>query len=159
VLIPGHLLALIAAALMTGWARLRQRIAVLTAFAVGIAVGLGVLAAGIGETLAGDALLAAAALGGLAAAAALGLPTWLAALLGCTVGLALGLDSPPDTILFRQAIFGLFGTAIAGVAILAAMIGVAAALSGIWDGVALRVAGSWVAAITILVLAMRLAAA
>jgi urease accessory protein len=157
-LIPGHLLALIATALIAGRARPRQRLAFSASFVLGIAMGLGALATGVGETPAADALLAAAALGGLAVAAALRLPAWLAAILGCAVGLALGLDSPPDAILFRQAILGLLGTAMAGMAILAAMMGMATAASGIWNGIALRVAGSWVAAIAILALALRLAA-
>jgi urease accessory protein len=155
-LVPGHLLALIASALIAGRARLR--LALVTAFALGIVMGLGALATGIGETAAGDALLTAAMLGGLAAAAALHLPAWLPAILGFVVGVALGLDSPPDAILLRQAIFGLLGTAIAGTAVLAAMIAAATAASRIGNGIALRVAGSWVAAIAILTLALRLAA-
>jgi hypothetical protein len=155
-LVPGHFLALIATALIAGHARLR--LAALTTFAVGIVMGLGALATGIGETPAGDVLLATAAVGGLAAAAALPLPAWLGAALGFAVGLALGLDSPPDAILLRQAIFGLLGTAIAGMVILATMIAAATAVSGIGNGIALRVVGSWVAATAILVLALRLAA-
>jgi urease accessory protein len=155
-LVPGHLLALIATALIAG--RARRRPALLATFAVGTAMGLGALAIGIGETPARDALPAAAALGGLAAVAALRLPAWLPAILAFAVGLALGLDSPPDAIALRQAIIGLFGTAIAAIAILTSVTGVAAALSEVWDGIALRVAGSWVAAIEILVLALRWAA-
>jgi urease accessory protein len=155
VLLPAHLLALISVALLAGRSAFHQRMAWVAAFAAGLAAGLGALAAGIGETPAGDVLMAAAALCGLAAAAALHVPSGLAALLAFTVGLAAGLDSPPDAILVREAILGLLGTAVGGIAVLVAMSGVAAALARIWDGVALRVAGSWIAAIAILVLALR----
>jgi hypothetical protein len=157
-LVPGHFLALVSAALLGGRVPLHEKVVVVAAFAVGIATGLGGLAVGIGETPAGDALLVAAALGGLAAAAALRLPVWLVVLMAGVVGLALGLDSPPDAILMGEAILGLCATATAGIAILAAMIGMAAVFSGIWNGMALRVAGSWVTAVAVLALAIRWAA-
>jgi urease accessory protein len=71
------------------------------------------------------------------------------------VGLALGLDSPPDAILLREAIFSLLGTWCAGVTLLVAALAVARRLARPWNGVALRVAGSWLAATAILALALR----
>jgi len=128
---------------------------VLAAFAVGLVAGLWALALGAGETPAGDALAAAAMLCGLAAAMALRLPAALTAFLGFIVGLATGLDAPPDSISVREAILGLIGTACGGVAAFAAAVVASALLGGLWDGIALRVAGSWIAAIAILVLALR----
>jgi hypothetical protein len=66
---PAHLVALIALALLAGPAAVRERSAVVAAFAAGLAAGLGALVAGVGETPAGDVLLVVAALSGLAAAA------------------------------------------------------------------------------------------
>jgi urease accessory protein len=154
-LAPAHLMALISVALLAGRKPLRERVALVGAFAAGLAAGLGALAAGAGETPAGDVLMVVAALCGLAAAAALHLPPGLPALLAIVVGLAGGLDSPPDAISLREAILGLIGTACTGIAALAIMVGVSAALAGVWQGIALRVAGSWIAAIAVLVLALR----
>jgi hypothetical protein len=94
---------------------------------------------------------------GLAAAKAARLLGWLAAPLALVAGLAIGLDSPPETISLREAVWTLFGTA-AGSILAAAALSEAAAWAAVrWRGIALRVAGSWIAAIGILVLALRLA--
>jgi urease accessory protein len=157
-LAPAHLVALISVALLAGRTSRRERVAYVAAFAAGLVTGLGALAAGVGETPAGDLLMAVAVLCGLAAAAALRLPRGLLAPLAFVVGLAGGLDSPPDAISLREAVLALIGTACAGTAALAVMVAVSAVLAGLWQGIALRVAGSWIAAIAILVLALRWAA-
>lgn len=95
VFIPGHLVAVVAAALLTAQADLWRTLWLLAAFAGGLASGLGAVALGVGETPAGDALLVAAALGGLAAALAVAVPASLAATLTFVIGLGIGLDSPP----------------------------------------------------------------
>jgi hypothetical protein len=109
--------------------------------------------AGVGETPAGDVLLVVAALSGLAAATALRLPSEFLALMAFIVGLAGGLDSPPDAISLREAVLTLIGKACTGIGALAIMTAASAALAGFWRGIALRVAGSWM--IAVLVLALR----
>jgi urease accessory protein len=151
---PAHLVALIGPALLAGPAGFWQRAAVVAAFAVGLAAGLGALAAGIGETAAGDALMLAAALCGLAAAMALPVPPAITAALALVVGLAGGLDSPPDAITLREAVLSLIGTACGGIAAFALLVAAAGRLARTWQGIVLRVAGSWIAAIAILVLAL-----
>ncbi len=158
VFIPGHLVAVVAAALLTAQADLWRTLWLLAAFAGGLASGLGAVALGVGETPAGDALLVAAALGGLAAALAVAVPASLAATLTFVIGLGIGLDSPPDAIAIRDAVVGLIGTACAGVALFAAASAAVALLARPWQGIPVRVAGSWIAAIAILVLALRWAA-
>jgi hypothetical protein len=49
----------------------------------------------------------------------------------------------------------LIGTAGGGIAAMAIMVALSAAVAPIWNGIALRVAGSWIAAIALLVLALR----
>jgi urease accessory protein len=154
-LVPAHVLALVSVALLAGRARFRESSGFVAAFAVGLAAGLGALAAGAGETPAADVLMVAAVLSGFAAAAALRLPAGPAEVLAFIVGLAAGLDSPPDAISLREAILGLIGTACGGIAALAIMVALSAAVAPIWNGIALRVAGSWIAAIALLVLALR----
>ncbi len=119
-LAPAHVLALISVALLAGRSALRECAAIVAAFAAGLATGLGALAAGVGETPAADILLVVAALCGVAAAAALRLPSGVLALLAYVAGLAGGLDSPPDAISLREAVFSLIGTAGAGIAAIAA---------------------------------------
>jgi|SRR5580700_895831 urease accessory protein len=151
-LAPAHVVALIGLGLLAGRSPVSKLIA---AFAFGLAGGLGAIAWGMGETPASDVLLAAAALCGLLSAAGLTVPAWLVAPLALVSGVAFGLDSPPETISLRDAVLILVGTACGGVAALAAMAFAARAVVRLWHGIALRVAGSWIAAIAILVLALR----
>jgi urease accessory protein len=130
-------------------------IGLVATFAVGLAAGLAALGLGVGETPAGDVLLAAALLGGLAAAAALTVPSLVVGSTALVVGLALGLDSPPDAILLREAVRGMIGTWCAGVTLLVAALAAATPLARQWNGIPLRVAGSWIAATAMLVLAVR----
>jgi urease accessory protein len=154
-LLPAHVMATVSTALLSARATLWLGTGFVAAFSVGLAAGLAALALGVGETPARDVLLAAALLGGLAAAAALTVPESLVGSIAFVVGLALGLDSPPDAILLGQAVLGLIGTWCAGVTLLVAALALARTLVRLWNGVALRVAGSWLAAVAILVLALR----
>jgi urease accessory protein len=151
-LAPAHVVALIGLGLLAGRSPVSKLIA---AFALGLAGGLGAIAWGMGETPASDVLLAGAGLCGLLAAAGFPVQAWLVAPLALVSGVAFGLDSPPETISLRDAVLILVGTACGGVAALAAMAFAARAVVRLWHGIALRVAGSWIAAIAILVLALR----
>jgi urease accessory protein len=152
-LAPAHIVALIGLGLVAGGAE----VSIVIAFAAGLAGGLDAIASGIGETPATDALLALAALCGMAAAARLRIRAGLAAPAALGVGIALGLDSPPEFISLGEAVAALIGTACGGVLALTLIALAAASLARLWQGIALRVAGSWIAAIAILVLALRLA--
>jgi urease accessory protein len=154
-LVPAHVIAMISAALVAARANLWPIIGFVGTFAAGLAAGLAALGLGVGESAAGDVLLAATLLSGLAAAAALKVPSLVVGSTAFVVGLALGLDSPPDAISLHEAILGLIGTWCAGLTLLVATLAAAAPLARLWDGIALRVAGSWLAAMAILVLALR----
>jgi hypothetical protein len=155
---PAHFIALTGIGLMAGRNGLSTGAAIIGAFALGLAVGLGALASGIGETPARDVLLAGATLCGLMAASGLTAPAAFAVPVALTAGAALGLDSPPDAIRLDEAVAALIGTACGGTAALAAIALLAFALARRWRGIVLRVAGSWIAAMTILTLALRWAA-
>jgi len=152
---PAHVLALTSLGLIAGRNFVSAGAAIIGAFALGIAAGLGAIAWGVGETPASDALLASATLCGLIAASDVTVPVSLAVPVALVSGSALGLDSPPESILLGEAIAMLIGTACGGVGALA-MIAFAASTVARWrQGIVLRVAGSWVSAIAILVLALR----
>jgi hydrogenase/urease accessory protein HupE len=153
VLARTHLLPLVGLGLLAGRMLPRPRILLTAAFAVGLGVGLLAIAWGAGETPATDILLAAAGTCGALAALDSPVPPWLALPGAALVGSAVGLDSPPESISLREAVLILIGTGWGGVAALALVVAAAAVL-GRWP-IALRVAGSWTAAIAILVLARR----
>jgi hypothetical protein len=153
--VPAHVLALIGLSLIVGRHFLSAGTAIIVAFALGLAGGLGTIAWGIGETPATDVLLASVALCGLMAASGISVPVPLAAPFGAVSGLALGLDSPPESIFLGEAVAMLIGTACGGVAALGLCALTASAAARLWQGIVLRVAGSWVAATAILVLALR----
>jgi urease accessory protein len=150
---PAHLVALVGLGVASGRAQLRA--AIVAAFALGLVVGLGAIAWGVGETPASDVLLSAAAVCGALAAVVPRLAAWLAAPLAPIIGVALGLDSPPEVTSLGTAVLMLLGTACGGAITLAILAVAASLLAGRWHGIVLRIAGSWVAAIAILVLALR----
>jgi hypothetical protein len=154
-MLPVHVMAIISAALLAGRAKPWPAAGVVAALAVGLAAGLATLGLGAGETPAADALLVAVLLSGVATAAALTVPRLAVETAAFVMGYGLGLDSPPDAILLRDAILSLVGTWCAGVALLAAALVAAMALARLGNGIALRVVGSWIAATAILVLALR----
>jgi len=152
-LAPAHVVALAGLAVAAGRAGLR--LATVAAFAPGLIAGLGALAWGVGETPAPDVLLAVAGFCGILAAALPRVPAWLVVALAPIVGIAIGLDSPPEVTSLKEAVLMLLGTACGGVIAFAVLALAAFVLGGVGRGIVLRVAGSWVAAIAILVLALR----
>jgi urease accessory protein len=154
-LAPAHALALIGLAALAGSAK--QRSGSVAVFALGLVGGLVAVASGVGETPANDLLLAAAALCGLATAALPRVPAWIPVLSAPVVGAAIGLDSPPEVISLRDAALMLAGVGCGGTVAFTFLAAIAAAAARLWQGVPLRVAGSWIAAIAVLVLALRLA--
>jgi urease accessory protein len=152
---PAHVVALIGLGLVAGRNFLAAGAAIIGAFALGLAAGLGAIAWGVGETPASDVLLANATLCGLMAASGITAPVLLAVPVALVSGTALGLDSPPESILLGEAVAMLIGTACGGVAALVMIAFAASKMARLGKGILLRVAGSWLTAIAILVLALR----
>jgi urease accessory protein len=154
-LVPAQLLSLIGLGLLAGRASIRAAIAIAAGFAVGLVAGLGAIASGIGETPANDVLFAAAGVCGVTAARGRPVPVWAAAPAAFIIGCAIGLDSPPEAISLREAVLMLIGTGCGAIVGLALMTAAAALIRAAGWSIALRVAGSWLAAIAVLVLALR----
>jgi urease accessory protein len=154
-LLPAHALALIGLAALAGSAKWCAWS--IAAFAISLVGGLVAVAWGVGETPANYVLLGAAALCGLDTAALPRVPAWIAVVAAAVVGAAIGLDSPPEVISLRDAALMLAGVGCGGILTLALLAAIAAGAARLWQGVPLRVAGSWVTAIAVLVLALRLA--
>jgi urease accessory protein len=150
-----HVVALIGVGLIAGRDFWRAGTVIIAAFAFGLTAGLSAIAWGVGETPARDVLLASATLCGLIAASGLTAPVSLAVPVALVSGFALGLDSPPESILLGEAVAMLIGTACGGTGALVVIAFVASTIARWRQGIVLRVAGSWIAAIVILVLALR----
>jgi len=152
---PTHLLAVVAIGLLGG--KGGRRGFLLVPFAAGLLAGSVAIAFAIRQMPSAPALLAMAALSGIAVAAAIRLPASLTQGLALAAGATLALDAPPQVIGIPTAIASQIGTGVAAVIVLVLAASIAARADRPWQRVGLRVVGSWAAASAILVLALRLA--
>jgi len=156
-MVPAHVLALVALGLCIDLQARAARIAAGAGFALGVAGGLAAIAFAARPTSAIDLLLTATLLSGALAAAVLPLPSLVSALLAGLTGAALGMDSPPQAISLTVATMTLIGTGIGACLIFVVATVAAGLLRGLWKGIPLRILGSWCAASALLVLALRFA--
>jgi urease accessory protein len=155
-LMPSHALALVGLGLLIGQQSADRRLVAMIAFALALAAGLGALALAVGETPAGDVLLAGVAVSGVLAALAALVPTLGLALLAAVLGAALGLDSPPDVLSLLGAYLMLLGSGLGACLALGIASECAARAARQWQRMGVRVLGSWAAASAMLALAVRL---
>jgi urease accessory protein len=73
-----------------------------------------------------------------------------------TIGGALALDSPPEVISLTEANLTLLGTALGAAFVLLILVQGTSRLRHHWQRIGARIAGSWIAASAVLVLALRL---
>jgi hypothetical protein len=155
-LIPEHGMSLVALGVFLGREQpvARRREALI--FTAALVCGLVVIAV-IGEAaLATDVLLLATAILGLLIAVDWAPPV-LGWLLAATIGVALALDSPPEVSSAGEAIRMLVGSGLGAAIAIVALVEAAGWYRAKGPLVVLRVLGSWIAAIAILVLALRIA--
>ncbi len=157
VLVLSHALALIAFGLLAGMRPLRQRLALLALFAAAMVAAFGFVSLAYATDRAELAVLALAAITGLVLAARPDAPMVAVAILAAFTGAAILFDSVPAVPSVRETIVTLCGTAIAATTMVAAAAFASAALPAFWPRIGVRIAGSWIAASAILVLALRLA--
>jgi hydrogenase/urease accessory protein HupE len=156
-MVPAHLLALLALGLLVGRPDGGSRIVALVAFALALAAGLSAIALAVGQTPATDVLLGVTAVSGLLVALAFVLPSLLGVALAVIAGAALGLDSPPQVIAMADATLALTGTWLGACLALGFVAVCASLLTRDWQRIGTRILGSWIAASAILVLALRFA--
>jgi urease accessory protein len=155
ILVIPHAMSLVALGLLIGGGR--DRVSPALAFAAALAGGLGAIALAVGETVAGEVILANTVLVGVLVAAARAPPKPIVWGLAAVTGAALALDSPPQATTIEEGNLMLLGTAIAACAALAVAIAFGALASRHWQRLAVRIVGSWIAASAALVLAVALA--
>lgn len=154
---PAHLVALVTLALMVG-----QRGIVpskWTLIALSACAALGLLVASQGTAFGTDGLvLAAACVAGLAVMAARPLPAAVCALLGGAIGLGIGLGTDPEGLKAGAIVASQAGTWLgASFSVLSAGTLISEARHA-WMRILVRVAASWMTAVALLVLALRLTA-
>jgi hydrogenase/urease accessory protein HupE len=157
VLTPTHGLALLGLGLLIGQQPANKRPLPLMLFVLALAAGLLALAFAVGETPAGDVLLAGVAISGVLVAAAFRLPILVLGPLASVVGAAIGLDSPPEVVSLQEAVLMLIGTGIGASIALWLVVEGAARMAGDWQQIGVRVLGSWTAASALLAIAVRFA--
>jgi urease accessory protein len=154
VVVLAHVAAIVALALLIGQQNWSRNVPM--AYAVAVLLGLGAITMAYVPRLTEERLLAFAVITGLLVALSRPLPQELGVLLAAAVGISLALDSPPEALSLMEANLTLVGTALGAVLLLLALQQGTSRLRHHWQRIGARIAGSWIAAAAILVLALRL---
>ena len=152
---PAHLIGLVGFALLMPLQALRIRVVSCTCLAIGMAAGLAAIAFAVGATPARNVVLSVSVVCGILAAVAADLPRIVVVALAAVAGVAIGLDSPPETVSLTLGHIMLAGTWLGACMALGILGAAATALHRAWP-IALRVLGSWIAASALLGLTLRL---
>ena len=154
ILLPPNLLGLAALGLLVGRNAARQSFVI---FAVGLVIGALLIAFALLDPPVPTALLTLAAIAGLIVAIARPLPPLIEHTLSFATGIALALNAPPQAVTIPAAISAQLGSGIAALAATGLVALVASKAEKGWQRIGIRIAGSWIAASAILVIALRLA--
>jgi urease accessory protein len=156
-LVPAHVLTLIALGLMTGSFPARTQACLIAIFGTGALVAFALIAMAYSATQAETFVLCLGAAIGLVLAANLAIPAPAAAIVTAAVSGTLIFDSVPPALSVAETATSLTGTTLSAIALVAATALISRALPGRIGPIAIRIAGSWIAASAVMVLALRLA--
>jgi urease accessory protein len=157
-LVPAHTLTLIALGLLAGTFEARPRILLLAMFAAAAIAAFGLIAMAYSATQAETLILCLGAAIGLLLAADVTPPFPVAPLFTIVIAGAIVFDSVPPVLTVGETALALSGTTLASIALVAATAWISGALPQRIRVLARRIAGSWIAASAMMVLALRLAA-
>lgn len=157
-LVPAHALTLIALGLLMSSFEARPRIVLLAIFAIAAMAAFGLIAMAYSTMQAEAVILCLGAAIGLLLATNMIPPFPVAPLLTITIACAIVFDSVPPVLSVQETALALTGTTLAGMALVAATAWLADALPASIRVLARRIAGSWIAASAVMVLALRLSA-
>lgn len=157
-LVPAHALMLIALGLMAGRFAVPAQALLLAIFVIAASASFALIAMAYSATRAETFILCLSAAVGLVLATGLMPPFPVAAGLTAVTAGALIFDSVPPVPSVLETALSLTGTAIAAMAVAAASARLSGALPQRIRQIAIRIAGSWIAASAIMALALRLAA-
>jgi hypothetical protein len=154
-LIPEHGLSLLALGLALGQQEQSVRRAGILIYVLALTCGLVAAAFSVGETLAADVLLTATGILGLLVVT-MWIPTYLLWALAAIAGLTIALDSRPEVASNEEAVRMLLGSGLGAAASLAIVAEVSFLLRSNAQRIVARVVSSWITAIAILVLSLRI---
>jgi urease accessory protein len=157
-LVPAHALTLIALGLLAGCYDGRRQIALSAVFGAAAAAAFALIAMAFSAYEAETIVLCLGAATGLLLAAGLVPPVSIAALPAAAIAGAVIFDSVPPVPSASETALALTGTALSALALIAATAFISGALPQRIRPLGRRIAGSWIAASAIMVLALRLSA-
>ena len=155
--VPAHVVSLFAVGLLIGQQRAAHRGWLLLTFAAALVGAIGLVVSAFAFNEADSVLLAAGGLAGLLVALAFPLALLLSGPLVAIAGLALELDSVPETISTDETLRALLGSALGAWLAVTLTVSATVPLRREWQRIGMRVVGSWMAASAILVLTLRFA--
>jgi urease accessory protein len=155
-LVPTHVLTLIAFALVAAQQARRHRSVLTAAFLAASATSIGLISLAFAEDRAGNVLLGCTILASVTVAFGRSLPLLVTLPFFVVAALALMFDSVPASVSIRDTLLALVGTAFSSFVITALLGSLAAMAWRPWQRIAIRISGSWIAAIAALVLALSL---
>lgn len=153
-LVPAHLLVLLSLGLLLGQQGLSHSQVAFPVFVLTLTTGLLLTGLHLSPTPPIPVVLIIPALTGVLVAVSPERKISISVTVAAMAGLILGLDSAPDTLVTRARIMTLFGTGIGAISGLIYMTGLGELLKKYWQGIPVRIVGSWVAACSLLVLAL-----
>jgi urease accessory protein len=156
-LVPAHTLTLIALGLLAGTFAARTQALLLAAFAGAAIAAFGLIAMAYSAAQAETLILCLGAAIGLLLAANLVPPALAATVLTAAIAGAVIFDSVPPVLTVSETALALTGTVVSAGALVAATAFISGALPPRIRQIGLRIAGSWIAASAVMVLALRLA--
>ncbi len=157
-LVPAHTLTLIALGLIAGRFAMPAQALLLAVFVIAAGASFVLIAMAYSANRAETLVLCLGAATGLVLATGLLPPFPVVAGLTAVIAGALIFDSVPPVLSVSETALSLTGTAIAAIGVAAASAYLSGALPLRIRQIAVRIAGSWIAASAIMVLALRLAA-
>jgi hydrogenase/urease accessory protein HupE len=154
VFVPAHLLLVIALGLFIGQRRVKDNQSAVLAFLVAVAAGLIAAWFSVGTNIE-VFILSAAAFIGILIVASFAVNPYLCALIAALAGFLLGADSAQETLSGQDKFVTLFGSGLGLYLLLLYPMAAADVFhKKSWQRIGVRVVGSWIAASSLLVLAL-----
>jgi len=154
VVVPAHLLLLIALGLFIGQRGVKDNQSAVLVFLVAVAVGLAASWFSVGHDIE-VLILSGAAFIGILIVASFAVNRFLCALIAAFAGLLLGTDSTQDALTDKEKLVSLLGSGLGLYLLLLYPMALADVFNKKpWQKIGVRIIGSWIAASSVLVLAL-----
>ena len=154
-LVPAHVLALVALGCLMARSDWRSRLLLIAVFAAATGIAIALVRLAFSAAYAELIILSLAGLAGLLLVSGLRIPSAVVAVLAVCIAAAVMFDSVPAVLSAQETILSLAGTGLGATLILAGLAFLSAAGSQVWRRIGTRILGSWITASAIMVLALR----